>query len=51
MRMRVTGVNGDEILLMSAPRGTAVEIGKKISFLPMEINKAKEFLRKIGLIK
>lgn len=51
MRMRVTGVNGNEILLMSTPKGTAVEIEKKISFLPLEINKAKEFLKKIGLIK
>ena len=51
MRMRVTGINGNETLLMSTPRGTAAEIGKKISLLPMEINKAKEFLRKIGLIK
>lgn len=30
MRMRVIGNNGDEILLMSTPRGTAVEIGKNL---------------------
>lgn len=50
-RINFKSVNEDEIFLMEGKNNTVVEIGKMVSFLPFDIDKTIEFIKKIGVIK
>lgn len=50
-KLKLTGVKGNEILLIETENKTVVEIEKMVSFLPFNMEQTKEFLKKIGIIK
>lgn len=50
-KLKLTGVKGNEILLIETENKTVVEIEKMVSFLPFNMEQTKEFLRKIGVVK
>ncbi len=50
-KTKFAGVNGDEIFLIEGKNNTIIEIGKMVSFLPFDIDKTIEFIKKLGIIK
>jgi len=50
-KTKFAGVNGDEIFLIEGKNNTIIEIGKMVSFLPFDIDKTIEIIKKLGIIK
>lgn len=48
--MKIISKTGQKIILKKQKDGTVVLIGNKIKFLPFEIDKSLEFIKRIGII-